>query len=708
MRIGSMFARVGSVLKWAALLGVVVALGAGSASAQFTSTTAATSRTVTEGDSLEISYEIKANAAADYGGGTITVWAVYDPDPTKSSTDPSSGRPTPPDGNAGGGDISGGSSGPAAMFQHAVTASGGAAKEVDIKHTQSVFILADADAEDEIGTLHLRITAVATTSGTALTYRDDDVGITACAAADCGKGNIALGTLMIDDPHEQEFKWGSRSPAAPNKPTEGQEASITITADPAPVDYIWNMNARTDNPAYGLSGTDTPPSNGIKGVRASAPFVPWNLDPADVDGNREDDEVELSLYFAGTSRMVPGIEPYTFTFTDIHGLPEPDKITWKAYGSKANGTIDTNNEVESITEGGDPVHVRVTVERGADGYPSGENISVAAVPGEGLAMDYRTEDAPLTFTTSDLSGANNSQNKTFKVWALEDNDIAMEDLVLNLVATGATAANGSGDTTAANPVMLTINDETVPLLTAMTGEMVMETVNAARMAAAAGDGNDLWTPGEMFELDSDDLFTSDMTVDVAARSSGAAVGVSTHSGMVMLEAMEVGTATITITGTVASSFTSTQTVDNIATIEFDLEVDELPLAITLSGPDDMNIAEGMSATVTATANRAVNADTRVELNLVGGSGSPADYSVESIMIRSGQTTGTTMLTATEDSMEEAMETLELEGTFGSGMKTNKLTFNIWDAAVPALPIIAQLLLAAFLAVGGYRRYLRRR
>ena len=42
-----------------------------------------------------------------------------------------------------------------------------------------------------------------------------------------------------------------------------------------------------------------------------------------------------------------------------------------------------------------------------------------------------------------------------------------------------------------------------------------------------------------------------------------------------------------------------------------------------------------------------------------------------------------------------------------GMETNSVSFNIWDAAVPALPVIAQLLLAAFLAIGGYRRYLRR-
>ena len=41
------------------------------------------------------------------------------------------------------------------------------------------------------------------------------------------------------------------------------------------------------------------------------------------------------------------------------------------------------------------------------------------------------------------------------------------------------------------------------------------------------------------------------------------------------------------------------------------------------------------------------------------------------------------------------------------IQSNSLEFNLWDAAVPALPVIAQLLLAAFLAIGGYRRYLRR-
>ena len=696
MRIGSMFARgSGGALKWAALLGVVVALGAGSASAQVTETTSASRWTLTEGDSFEITYKVALTVPASFAGGTFSVWS-FSQNPTNAddySDDPVTGKPTAPlnsnwvtDNNT---------------HTLAASASGGpAAGSHEVTGTLSLFIPADRDAEDEIARMNLHMVATAVGG---LTYQTAASTAGAAASTTISDGEVVaqVGVLTVSDPHEQKFEWADD--LFPKEPVEGGTAARTLVPDPVPVDYDWSVTARVDSDSgYVVEAA----SRAVRSIPAAG--IPFGIQAPDTDGNRDDEEVELSVYHAGTSTLLPGFEPLKVEFEDLHALPAAGKITWKAYGSMANGTIDTDNEVESITEGGDPVHVRVTVERGADGYPSGENISVAAVPGEGLAMDYRTEDAPLTFThaASGLSGANNSQNQTFKVWALEDNDIVMEDLVLNLVATGASAANGSGDTTAANPVMLTINDETVPLLTAMTGEMVMATVNTARMAAAGSD--DLWTPGEMFELDGDDLFDSEMTVDVAARSSGAAVGVSTQSGMVMLEAMEVGTATITITGTVASSFTSTQTVDNIATIEFDLEVDELPLAITLSGPDDMNIAEGMSAMVTATANRAVNADTRVELNLVGGSGSPDDYSVEPIMIMSGQTTGTTMLTATEDSMEEAMETLEIEGTFGSGMKTNKLTFNIWDAAVPALPIIAQLLLAAFLAVGGYRRYLRRR
>ena len=716
MRIGSMFARgSGSALKWAALLGVMVALGAGSASAQITETTTATKWTKTEGESFEVSYELKVDVPNGAAASSVTVDIVYFSTTTgQGSTNPGSGEPTDTEGSL---DLAG------STMVFTIPAHVGAGGSTDpephdFKHTANLFVLADPDAEDEIGNVAIRVSAIGAaiphlrgTTTDLQTFQD-------IPNPPEGRTETVIGVLTIDDPHEQKFVWdeSTLSPtAAAGGPVEGENqiAAVTIKPDPLPVDYIWNVQARTNSNRY-IVGPGERDSVGIP-----AAGRPFGVQAPESDGNRVPDEVELSLYLSGTSTPLPGYEPYTFTFKDIHPLPAADKITWKAYGSKADGTIDrTADDVTSIMEGGDPVHVEVTVERGEDNYPTGEAVVVNVMAGEGLATDYRTEDTPLEFPSSGSASNNNRRVGMFRVYASEDNDIAMEDLVLNLVATGKATANGpaaseGGSVEAANPVMLTIMDATEPLLTPMAGEMVMDTVNAARTASAAGDGNDLWTPGERFSLDGDDLFTSTNTVQVAAMSSSGAVGVSTQSGMVMVEAMEVGTATITITGTVASSFTSTQTVDNIATIEFDLTVDELPLEIELSGPDDLNIAEGMSAMVTATANRAVNADTRVVLNLVGGSGSPADYSVEPIMIMSGQTTGTTMLMATEDGMDDAgtgmPETLTFEGTFGRGMTTtNRVTFNIWDAAVPALPIIAQLLLAAFLAVGGYRRYLRRR
>ncbi len=135
------------------------------------------------------------------------------------------------------------------------------------------------------------------------------------------------------------------------------------------------------------------------------------------------------------------------------------------------------------------------------------------------------------------------------------------------------------------------------------------------------------------------------------------------------------------------------------------------LSIELRGPEDMNLAEGMSAMVTATANRAATADTMVMLmrDRAMSTAGDDDYMAEAITIMAGEMTGSTMVMAVEDNMAEDMEELVLYGmTEGmAGEVTGEVHLYLWDAAVPALPVIAQLLLAAFLAVGGYRRYRRR-
>ncbi len=144
-----------------------------------------------------------------------------------------------------------------------------------------------------------------------------------------------------------------------------------------------------------------------------------------------------------------------------------------------------------------------------------------------------------------------------------------------------------------------------------------------------------------------------------------------------------------------------------------IEDNDMDTNYTLSGPTDMNLVEGMSYDLTATANQAVRADTEVKImrDRASSTAGVGDYSVESIMIKAGEMSGTTRLMITEDNTGDggsgSPETLALYGTV-DGLEIGNLgPYNLWDAAVPALPVIAQLLLAAFLAVGGYRRYLRR-
>ena len=135
--------------------------------------------------------------------------------------------------------------------------------------------------------------------------------------------------------------------------------------------------------------------------------------------------------------------------------------------------------------------------------------------------------------------------------------------------------------------------------------------------------------------------------------------------------------------------------------------DDAVLTYTLSAPADTNVAEGAGVELTVTASRPVTADTGVAIVRDRASTAGADdYTVTTAAIPAGGTTGTATVTAVDDGVDEPGETLTLYGVVG-GVETNAVTLTIWDAAVPALPAAAQLLLAAFLAVGGYRRRLMR-
>ena len=658
--------------KWTVLFGVVLGLGAGSASAQIEFDGQGTQLEVDEGGRVTFKYRVRVHIPAAEGIANPNMTWTFTPNGVpadKTDTVGGNDLPTLGESNA---DI------PAAspFIGITVPAGTGTDRTLTIRDEITVFARQDIDAEDEIGWLGLTISS-------GIKQADNP------AADVVSNPNVVL--LRINDSQTPEFEWKEQSGA------EVREGPLSVTPynleyKPGIEDETWSVAWDIDTAGYTVTAAGL--------FNNTTTSIPVAIQPPANDGNRVDDEVTLTAFNPGTNGPLPGAEePVTMTFEDIHALPKPADIEWKAY-TDDDGKPSTT-EATSITEGGPPVHVTVTVDRGDDGYPMGEALEVTPM---GDSPDYRLEG--LSGGSLEIASGTGKKSATFKVYATLNDRVVAENLMLNLQVAGAESANGAETVMAAKPFMLPVDNETVPLLQPKSDEEVMAAVASARAASAGAD--ELWRPGDMFMLDKSDLFEdSDNPFTLAARSSNdEVVAVEVRGDTLTVTAMSIGDATVTVTGTAASSVV-TQTRSNLAVIEFDLTVDRAPVGITLSGPADMNIAEGNSVTLTATANDPVTANTEVQLRLTGGSASPEDFSVMPIMLAAGQTTGTTELTAREDMTAEAMETLTITGRFGDGMTTNSLTFNIWDAAVPALPVIAQLLLAALLAVGAGRRLRRR-
>ena len=197
--------------------------------------------------------------------------------------------------------------------------------------------------------------------------------------------------------------------------------------------------------------------------------------------------------------------------------------------------------------------------------------------------------------------------------------------------------------------------------------------------------------------DADDYTLDPMMISIASGET---------SGSTMLTATDdydvEGMESLTLQGAIGNMI--------VGSVMVEIGDNDMEITYTLSA-EDMNIAEGMSAELTATASSAVHMDTEVMVMRDGEStAADADFTAESIMIMAGETTGTTMVMAVEDNEPDSgagsPEMLTLYGMV-DGTKTNSVSFYLWDAAVPALPVIAQLLLAGLLGLGGYRRYRRR-
>ena len=147
----------------------------------------------------------------------------------------------------------------------------------------------------------------------------------------------------------------------------------------------------------------------------------------------------------------------------------------------------------------------------------------------------------------------------------------------------------------------------------------------------------------------------------------------------------------------------------IGTVEIEL-VDNDTIAYTLSGPTNTDLVEGRSYELKVTADIATSKDVTftVRRDRATSDAGDDDFTLEpaSIVISADATEGTAMLTVADDGVDERSEALVLVVTAEGGDRVGSLAFTLWDASAPMLPLVAQLLLAAVLAAGGYRRFRR--
>ena len=505
----------------------------------------------------------------------------------------------------------------------------------------------------------------------------------------------------------------------------GDDVVFEVSADPALVDLSIEVRfdlddvtgetvASRDNRLDVSSATIGPGRDEMESVTVT-------LD--DNDSNRTDDTLKMMaevVPYALDTGAYEGItsQEVDFTVVDVHKLPT-------LMVSPATGMVTEGEGIElTLTIDRNPANT-IATDPETRQYTS-EAIEVMLTMGAGTTAGMGDYELPATakFEKHDGKAPWTQEMKVMVMASADDELDGGEMLVLDAMVAGTMAEYGSEKDSHAGVSMLTIEEGTMKLVSPKTDEEIQAVIYPAKEAGMGADM--IFSPGEMIEVaPASALFNAaeGVTLSYSAMSDHDHVATTSVSGstVTVTAGDEVGMAHITITAHASMPSGAKglpQTDPREASIIFPVEVGLETLSFTLMGPEDMNLVEGsmVGGMVTATANRAVTADVTINLmrDRAMSSADDMDYTAEAITIEAGMMSGTTMVMATEDDMMEnegnMPEELVLYGMAAdnAGEVMGEVKFYIWDAAVPALPIIAQLLLAGILGIGGYRRYLRRR
>ncbi len=516
---------------------------------------------------------------------------------------------------------------------------------------------------------------------------DDDDESVRFAISVSGSSTVVLGdaetvSLAIEDDDTYSLTAGK------NPVNEGDEVTLTVEVEPrAALDTdvrieLYQASGATVEPGPG----DVPDYVTIKEGESEAEFT---LQTAR-DGDSNDETI------VARAKVGSSIVGENLTITVLDGLDymislEPDSIGEADGEASVMLKVETNKAISSTKD----TTVKFAVEPDStamnpDDYtimPESGMIEVMIEKGMTMGM--------TTFMVTPVMDSVDESNETIKLSGWVDDKLVGNYVNLTII---------DGDSPGAG-ITPKSSDEV---------EMVFS--DAIEMAGG------LMVGGNMVSVDMSMLF--DMAspgtevMYTASSSDESVLEVSTDDSMLMLDPMMMGMSTVSVMAAPAGGGTGVSAVAAFsctgACVSVTLEVMGA-ITFMLEGPEDMNLPEGMSAMVKVMASSAVVADTEVSLMRDGTSTAGMDdYTVEPMMatIMAGETMAEFEVMAVEDDMMESegnmAEMLTLFLVVDDMQMTDQsVSFYLWDAAVPALPLIAQLLLAALLALGGYRRYLRR-
>ena len=529
---------------------------------------------------------------------------------------------------------------------------------VRIKKTASIRVQTthDGDAENEAFTLAFS----AATIPNELREGRSDSSTTVVLVED-GVGGDPDALTIVDD-EDQEYKLTAAALGVDLEAEEGINFAVTVTAKPAHEDGSANVAVQVDVPRTTASVTEGP-----QPINMGDPSQEFNISVGANDMNRDEDTVVITAW-TGTAGNAKLADTLSVTIKDANELP-----------AVAMMMVDEDGDVldpqpTSVEEGDSIMVVVMPVNKDGETIEAAEDLTVALTPtGNADELDYDVKRSVTIDEESEVSDP-------VEIEVEANDDVGTEMLMFNAVVSGD-SANGPGTRTSEGVLSLTIEDETDPLITPRTTDADYQVIKDAIAAVAGDDG---LNPEDVVTLMTRDLFDvmTGYDVDYSGSADSDAVSVRTSSTTVTITADMAGEAKVTVTGTAtmeSSSLTSSQTVSNRASVTFLVEVVDTALVVTVEA-DPAEIMEGGTSTITATANRAIQAgDGAVEIGLtVVGDGT---LDADSLMIDLGGMSNSTMLTATEDDdMEDETVTVVASGSGIDGAMQVKIVVTDNDEA----------------------------